>query len=123
MSGAWLRYVFVGGLVLASGANLMRVSHGVQHAKKEIIKLDRSISQEEEAIRLLEAEWAYLNDPERLEKLAAGYLGLQPAAPEQLVSNVNVLDEKLLTEDVTQASQESAIHVQQVSYQAGGHGQ
>ncbi len=35
---------------------------------------------------MLHAEWAHLNDPERLRNLAERYLGLAPIAPVQLGS-------------------------------------
>ena len=36
-------------------------------------------------IRVLQAEWSYLNDPSRLEALARKHLPMGPASPSQIV--------------------------------------
>ena len=47
--------------------------------------LRAEIAQEREAIRILEAEWSLLNQPDRLQKLAKRHLKLGPLRPEQIV--------------------------------------
>lgn len=63
------------------GALLLRVSQNVQIAEQKLAELNTSIENEKNSIRLLNAEWAYLNNPERLEKLSAEYLDLMPPQP------------------------------------------
>lgn len=89
-TGIW-KYMLVFMMTVASGAALMVVSHKVQRAEVEISRLEGLVSQEHETIRLLEAEWAYLNNPQRLDEIATQYLGLVPALPESLASDFSVL--------------------------------
>lgn len=86
MRNIWVRHFLVFIAAVISGAVLMRTSHDVQRAEREVRRLQHSIVQEREAIRVLQAEWAYLNRPERLELLASQYLDLVPPAPATLLS-------------------------------------
>lgn len=81
-----LRTLFVFLCASLLGAGLLRVSHNVQQAEQQLAELNRSIEQEKNSIRLLNAEWAYLNNPERLEKLSAQYLDLMPPQPAAIIS-------------------------------------
>ncbi len=60
--------------------------------RAEIAQLHRSIMQEEQELRLLSAELAYLQNPERLKKLAQEYLDLQPVRNSQ-IKTMNVIAE------------------------------
>ena len=91
MRGVILKYIVVSALVIVSGAMLMDVSHHVQRAERDIKRLDHEIAREEESIRVLKAEWAYLNNPVRLEKLAAGYVELISPEAAQLISDMSVI--------------------------------
>lgn len=91
MRGIILKYIVVFALVIASGAMLMDVSHHVQRAERDIKRLDREIAREEESIRVLKAEWAYLNNPVRLEELATGYVDLISPEAAQLISDMSVI--------------------------------
>ena len=71
--------------VAVSGA-LFRVSYRVQHLERHLIGINKQIAQEEESIRVLQAEWSYLNDPARLETLAHKHLDLRPTSPGQIVT-------------------------------------
>ena len=53
---------------------------------EEIAGLHKKIESERDGIAVLRAEWSLLNRPERIERLAAKYLKLAPAAPRQLVT-------------------------------------
>lgn len=86
-----LKYVVVFALVIVSGTMLMDVSHHVQRAERDIKRLDREIAREEESIRVLKAEWAYLNNPVRLEALAADYIDLISPEAAQLISDMSVI--------------------------------
>ena len=71
-------------LVIAAAAGLFRLKHEVQQLEAELISLDRTLIEEREAIRVLHAEWSYLNRPERLLKLSDRYLKLVPLVPSQV---------------------------------------
>lgn len=80
MRRTFFKYTAVISFVVLSAAMLMHVSQNVQKLEREISYYDREIEQEQEKTRVLKAEWAYLNNPERLEALAIGGYGMQ--APE-----------------------------------------
>jgi len=83
LSVAMLAAVFLGAAVAA-----YEVSNRAQAASERIVALHAEIKQEEERIRSLTAEWAYLNHGSRLRELAmqhAGTLQLRLALPEQLL--------------------------------------
>ncbi len=86
-----LRYSVVGLLVLFSGALLMDVSHRVQSVQRQVKSYDNLIESEKENIRVLKAEWAYLNDPLRLEEMVSGNSGFVAPQPENLVSDMDAL--------------------------------
>lgn len=54
--------------------------------RSEIAKVEREISQERARVRLLRAEVAHLEQPERLERLSRDFLGLEPVGAKQEVS-------------------------------------
>lgn len=68
--------------VMASG--LFHMKYAVQEREDQLANLNRELIASEKAVHVLNAEWSYLNRPERLAKLAAKHLNLQPMAPEQL---------------------------------------
>ncbi len=80
MRNTVVKYVIVFLLLACSGAALMHISHSVQRFEKQVASNQKIIDQEEEAIRVLKAEWAYLNRPERLENMAKR--GLDMGVPE-----------------------------------------
>lgn len=63
---------------ISSAIGLLYVSHNVQLAEKEYSDLKYAIVKKQEEIRVLEAEWAYLNNPEYLDVLAREYLFMIP---------------------------------------------
>jgi cell division protein FtsL len=71
--------------VAVSGA-LFRVSYRVQHLQRHLVVVNHDIGQEQEKIRVLQAEWNKLNDPARLEMLAHRHLNMGPAKPVQIVT-------------------------------------
>jgi cell division protein FtsL len=80
-------------LLSAVGATLLilvsfGLYNGVYAAKaheRELQALRAEIAKEAEAIRVLKAEWSYLNQPERLQALARKHLALAPTNPNQIV--------------------------------------
>jgi hypothetical protein len=67
-------------VAVASGAGLVVISQRVQRAEHHLIALEDHKIKEEDSIRVLRAEWDYLNRPDRLEALASQYLGMQAPA-------------------------------------------
>lgn len=62
-------------------AALFHLKYEVQSLEQRLARIDRAVDRDREAIRVLKAEWAYLNRPERLERLARSHLQLRPASP------------------------------------------
>jgi cell division protein FtsL len=61
---------------------------GVYSAKaheRALQQLNADIAKEAESLRVLKAEWSYLNQPERLQALARKHLSLAPTDPNQIV--------------------------------------
>lgn len=53
---------------------LYKVKYQVQALKVQVAETTRELEREKQAIHVVAAEWAYLNRPERLQKLAQKYL-------------------------------------------------
>jgi len=54
---------------------LYKVKYEVQTLKTQVAETSRELEQQRHALHVVAAEWAYLNRPDRLKKLADKYLG------------------------------------------------
>lgn len=72
-------------LAVVCGALLFKNSQQVTDGRARLASLEQKIRKEDESIRVLQAEWSYLNQPERLEKLTRQYLDLAPMQGRQFV--------------------------------------
>jgi len=72
-------------VIATAGFGMFQVKFEVQALENQLTDLNRTIRDREEAIRVLRAEWSYLNEPDRLATLAARYLELAPLGAGQLV--------------------------------------
>lgn len=88
-------FVWLGLAAVATGV-LFHTSYRVQELEAELGALNREIIEEQEAIRVLKAEWSYLNEPARLERLSREYLLLQPTQGDQ-IADIDSIPEKLPT--------------------------
>lgn len=79
------------------GCGLYQLKYEVQAKEERLVRLNRQIQQEQEAIHVLSAEWAFLNRPDRLADLANRHLELTPVAPTQF-SKVAAIPEKSLVQ-------------------------
>ncbi|MFN3937624.1 MAG: cell division protein FtsL [Gemmobacter sp.] len=78
--------ILAGLAVLASGFWAYRENYATQAALREAARVNREIARLREALAVQNAEWAYLNRPDRLAELATANfdrLGLLPMLPEQ----------------------------------------
>ena len=71
-------------ILLGSAFGLFQVKYRVQDLNKDVAEMDRQIEEEKNAIHVLNAEWAYLNQPDRLRTLAEKYLQLSAVTIAQL---------------------------------------
>jgi hypothetical protein len=78
---ATLLWVALAGIV---GVGLFQLKHEVQSLDEELVRLNRQIAEEHRNIHVLKAEWSYINQPQRLERLAQRHLDLVPMKPQQI---------------------------------------
>uniref|UniRef100_UPI003B020C32 cell division protein FtsL n=1 Tax=Neoroseomonas rubea TaxID=2748666 RepID=UPI003B020C32 len=74
-------------LAAAAGAGLWlyQVKHSVSQLDRELREVNRRTEQARERTQVLRAEWALLNEPDRLRQVAQRHLPLEPMAPTQFV--------------------------------------
>ncbi|MFP4097440.1 MAG: hypothetical protein ACLFP8_04710 [Alphaproteobacteria bacterium] len=87
MRVVFLKYGLVFLALTLSAAALVYISQTVQRYERDISLYDQKIAQEEEKIKILKAEWAYLNNPQRLEVLATGGYSLQVPGVDSIISD------------------------------------
>jgi len=66
------------------------VKYDAQRSLKEIKAIDRQIEQEKEKQRVLAADWTMLNEPARLQRLAAKHLSLARVEATQIATVVDL---------------------------------
>ena len=89
--------LFLIGVALTVG--LYYVKTRAQTARKHAVKIERQIAQEEASLRVLRAEIAYLENPERLKSLSEAHLGLQPIAVKDVFELKDIAAQFPLRED------------------------
>ncbi len=75
-------------LVLAAGFATFKVKYAVQDIEDQLNRVRKQTSAEQQEIRVLNAEWTYLNQPERLADLNQRFLGLTPITAKQLQQKI-----------------------------------
>ena len=73
-------------LLLAAAAGRYKAEVSVREARAEIRDLEGAKTEELSQIKILRAEIAYLENPDRLARLAARHTDLEPLAGSQLVT-------------------------------------
>ncbi|HEV2333942.1 MAG TPA: hypothetical protein VGS13_00435 [Stellaceae bacterium] len=71
-------------LVLVAGFTTFKVKYAIQDTEDELNRVRRQMTAEQQEIRVLTAEWTYLNQPERLSELNRRFLGLASVTTKQL---------------------------------------
>ena len=82
------------GLIITASIALYHTSDRVQELNRQLHALNAQIDTEQQNIHVLNAEWAYLASPERVQAAAKKFLALRPTAAKQIVA-MNDLDETL----------------------------
>ena len=83
MNRRWTIYgVF---LAIIMGGGLYQLKHAVEAKDQIVQQLHQNYIEDQRAIRVLKAEWAYLNSPAYLQELAGRHLRLRPTAPSQII--------------------------------------
>lgn len=82
--------VLLAALVLALACGVYALKARVRALEHEIRRTERQISVERIEIGRLRTEWAFLNRPDRLERLAERHLGLAPPDPMRIVALADI---------------------------------
>lgn len=82
----------------ALGIGVYLVKYSVEDVQRDMKTLKRDLAVEKESLHLLNAEWAYLNRPDRLRRLADRHLELEPMDSRR-IGNVGVLPAAATGED------------------------
>lgn len=82
-----IAWIFV---IVCAASALYAVKYRVQGMDEEITALKNEIRAEKQALHVLNAEWAYLTRPERINRLAGKYLDLVPVTGLQLADVAEV---------------------------------
>lgn len=77
-------------LAAVCGAILFQTSQRVNDGRQKLAEIGANTKKQEESLRVLQAEWSYLNQPERLEKLSQKYLGLVPLQGKQFAKTSDI---------------------------------
>ena len=93
---------------MVSAVGLFQFKHEAQERRANIARLRAAISEERAAIDLLQAEWTYLNRPERIQALAERFLNLQPFTMDKVIA----ADSIAIREDPAPASIEDILKAQ-----------
>ena len=74
-------------LIAAAGAglHLYQVKHSVSMLDRDLREVNRQTEVVRERTQILRAEWALLNEPDRLRQVAQRHLALEPMAPAQFI--------------------------------------
>lgn len=78
-----LHIIAIGALV-SSALYAYSIKYETTYQAEQIVKLKARMQRERDAIAVLRAEWQHLNNPERLQALAAKHLDLGPLKIPQL---------------------------------------
>ena len=70
--------IFLLGFAGICAVMLYYTSQKVHDEREKLVVIEAQIGKEQESMRVLSAEWSYLNQPDRLEKLAREHLHLEP---------------------------------------------
>jgi hypothetical protein len=96
----WMLFLVIGAF------GLYMVKYKVQAVKTQVIATERQLNNETRNLQVLQAEWTFLNRPERLKLLAEKYLDVKPMRGQQLVefSNIPYAGVDVATQDAPPSS-------------------
>ena len=78
--------------VLVAAFVLYSLEHSTRALERSIVKTEKKIIDEQERIKLLNAEWASLTKPDRIQKIAEQQLHLQTLKAQQFIKPAEIVD-------------------------------
>lgn len=94
-------------LLLIMGTLVFVTAQNMHQSQSDLRRLRAETTHERDNLRVLQAEWTYLNNPDRLEKLATTQFGLVPLDGKQYVAVNNIPSMKQM-DDMAVAQAEQA---------------
>jgi len=79
------RYLVVFFLLGLSIFGLFQIKFKVQTLHRELAEIKHQLDYEKNSMHVLKAEWAYLNKPERLQRLSTKFLDVSEIKPDQIL--------------------------------------
>jgi hypothetical protein len=101
-------YFLWGALGIGVSVSLFLLKYKVQALENELVARQEQVLKDRSAIRVLQAEWTYLNDPERLRRLSAEHLGFAPATA-QNIADISALPFRSGTPEAAQTAPSAAV--------------
>ena len=86
---------------------LYHVSEETRVARNELRTVSRQIADQEEAMKVLQADWVRVSDPSRIQRLAAQRLGIADA-PAVALASLELLPRRGDAKELEEASAEAA---------------
>ena len=85
------RSIFLWAFIISvTGVSMFLIKHEVQVLDAKLDKLHHDIMTHQENILILTAEWSYLNQPGRIERLARRYADYRPTETKQIINIENL---------------------------------
>jgi hypothetical protein len=81
--------LFGGILVVVAGAALFQIKYKVEEKDKALDKVHAQYLEDQKAIRVLKAEWAFLNSPDYIQDVTLKYLDLRPTKSSQIIKSLD----------------------------------
>jgi hypothetical protein len=82
-------------LMVPASALLYGTSAHVRELENDLASIQSNVAREQDTMRVLRAEWAYLNDPQKLAQRAKKYLGTKEASASLQVARMDQLTTKI----------------------------
>lgn len=101
-------------VIVSSAFMLYRVKYEVQSIRLQIAQTTKELAAEKQSLHVVAAEWAYLNRPDRLQRLADKYLATKNTTVKQ-VAEVEAI--AFPTQMQASVSMENELRIAPISYQ------
>jgi cell division protein FtsL len=88
---------------------LYHVSEQTRVARVQLHSVQQQIADQQEAMKVLQADWERVSDPSRIQQLAAEKLGVSDT-PTMSLATLELLPRRGETKDIQQASTETLAH-------------
>ena len=79
------------GLVVLGAVGVFQMKYQIETKERLLRGLQQQYVADQKSLRVLEAEWAFLNNPATLQRLAGKYLELGPISPGRILASPSLL--------------------------------